>query len=37
MNVTKIGTKESRIPYYGKGYSQKNCAEQPKALFLMLL
>ena len=27
MNVTKVGTKESRIPCYGKGYPQKNSAE----------
>jgi RNA-directed DNA polymerase len=27
MNVTKVGTKESRIPCYGKGYPQRDNAE----------
>lgn len=27
MNVTKVGTKESRIPCCGKGYPQRDSAE----------
>jgi hypothetical protein len=27
MNVTKVGTKESRIPCYGKGCPQRDSAE----------